>query len=278
MPGKPARKDRFRSITFNAWRFGGKDQDIKRALLRHVFLELGGDEQALHDHLFGNITQVDLQWKGWKDYAAQLWRAWAMPLPAFIGAMAMLFGLISLGLWLLPWTDRYSQSVFVAAISGAYSYLLKNLKPSPVDGYRSITKVSLPSASAEQYEAMLLEQLKVFKGKTDGLLRRPNLCERLVIFVDDLDRLSSEEMVLGLDAVRAFMEIPSDKLPQGLGLVFVISCGEAKVADALARGRGNPEQPGSVVTHMTPVGTLIESFSSGWTSLRRPAAICDSLR
>lgn len=250
IPGKPARKDRFRSITFNAWRFGGKDQDIKRALLRHVFLELGGDEQALHDRLFKNITQVEHQWKGWKDYWAQLWRAWAMPLPAFIGAMLLLFGLISLGLWLLPWTDRFTQSVFVAAISGAYAYLLKNLKPSKVDSYRSITKVSLPSASAEQYEAMLLEQLDIFKKNTSGVLGKPNACERLVIFVDDLDRLSSEEMVLGLDAVRAFMEIPSDRLPRGLGLVFVISCDEAKVADALARGRGNPEQPGSVVTHM----------------------------
>ncbi|MCK9712309.1 KAP family NTPase [Pseudomonas syringae pv. syringae] len=249
-PGKPPRKDRFKSITFNAWRFGGKDQDIKRALLRHVFLELGGDEQELHDRLFKNITQVEHQWKGWRDYSAQLWRSWAMPLPAFIGAILLLFGLISLGLWLLPWADRAAQSVFVLAISGAYSYLLKNLKPSKVESYRSITKVSLPSASAEQYEAMLLEQLDVFKQKTEGILCRPNPCERLVIFVDDLDRLSSEEMVLGLDAVRAFMEIPFDKLPDGLGLVFVISCDEAKVADALARGRGNPEHPGSVVTQM----------------------------
>ena len=47
--GRPPRSQRFKSITFNAWRFGGKEQDIKRALLRHVFLELGGDEGKLHD-------------------------------------------------------------------------------------------------------------------------------------------------------------------------------------------------------------------------------------
>lgn len=39
--GRHPRSQRFKSITFNAWRFGGKEQDIKRALLRHVFLELG---------------------------------------------------------------------------------------------------------------------------------------------------------------------------------------------------------------------------------------------
>nr|WP_249330119.1 P-loop NTPase fold protein [Stutzerimonas balearica] len=245
--GEP-RMHRFKSITFNAWRFGGKDQDIKRALLRHVFLELGGDEQALHDRLFRNVTRSEEQWKGLKEYTGQLWRAWALPLPAFLAAMLFLFGLIMIGLKILPWDTPYVQSAFVLAISGAYSYLLKHLKPSKVDSYRSITKVSLPSASTEQYEEMLLEQLKSFKQPA-GLLKRVEPCERLVIFVDDLDRLSAEEMVLGLDAVRAFMEIPPDKLPPGLGLVFVISCDEAKVAYALAHGRGNPEQPGTVFTH-----------------------------
>ena len=50
------REQRFHCITFNAWRFGGRDQDIKRALLRHVFLELGGAEENLHDKLFRQIS------------------------------------------------------------------------------------------------------------------------------------------------------------------------------------------------------------------------------
>lgn len=248
--GNPSRNARIKSITFNAWRFGGKDQDIKRALLRHVFIELGGDEQELHDRLFRNITQVEYQRKGIREYTYQLWRTWSMPLPAFLVAILFLFVFLWVGLALLPWNNPYAQPTFILAISGAYSYLLKNLKPSKIDNFRSITKVSLPSASAEQYEEMLLEQLEEFKNPP-GICKKINPCERLVIFVDDLDRLSAEEMVLGLDAVRAFMEIPSDKLPKGLGLVFVISCDEAKVADALARGRSkNPEQPGTVFTHM----------------------------
>ncbi|MBB3009920.1 P-loop NTPase fold protein [Cupriavidus alkaliphilus] len=50
------RYQRFHCITFNAWRFGGKDQDIKRALLRHVFLELGGEEENLRDKLFRQVS------------------------------------------------------------------------------------------------------------------------------------------------------------------------------------------------------------------------------
>lgn len=248
--GAMPRKDRFKSITFNAWRFGGKDQDIKRALLRHVFLELGGDEKILHDKLFRNVTHTEQHWKGWKEYGLQLWRAWAMPLPAFLIAMALLLLFVWIGLQLAPADSPIVQSTLALILTAGYSYLLKNLKPSKIDSFRSVTKVSLPSASAEQYEEMLLEQLKTFKNPPKVIGNKPNPCERLIIFVDDLDRLSAEEMVLGLDAVRAFMEIPSDKLPRGLGLVFVISCDEAKVADALWRGRShNPEHPGTVFSH-----------------------------
>ncbi|ANI60480.1 KAP family P-loop NTPase fold protein [Pseudomonas sp. GR 6-02] len=250
MQGNSARKNRFKSITFNAWRFGGKDQDIKRALLRHVFLELGGDEKTLHDKLFRNVTHTEQQWKGWKEYGLQLWRAWAMPLPAFVIAMGILLLFVWAGLQIAPADAPIVQSTLALILTVSYSYILKQLKPSKIDSFRSITKVSLPSASAEQYEEMLLEQLKEFKQPSKGFLSKTIPCERLVIFVDDLDRLSAEEMVLGLDAVRAFMEIPTDRLPKGLGLVFVISCDEAKVADALWRGRShNPEQPGTVFSH-----------------------------
>ncbi len=36
-----SRQDGVFPITFNAWRFGGGDGDIKSSLLRHVFLALG---------------------------------------------------------------------------------------------------------------------------------------------------------------------------------------------------------------------------------------------
>jgi len=58
--------------------------------------------------------------------------------------------------------------------------------------------------------------------------------ERLVNFVDDLDRLSAEEMVLGFDAVRTFMEIPIEKLPKNAGLVAV----PARDGLALMNGMG----------------------------------------
>lgn len=240
--GRHPRSQRFKSITFNAWRFGGKEQDIKRALLRHVFLELGGDEGKLHDDLYRNVTHTESVSKPIGELTKQHLTSWAAPVPAFLIAFIIYLLIIGAGLALLPLHNWIVQSLFLAAVTGIYAYLIKVMKPSAVSPFNTVTRVHLPSVSAEQYEELLLQQLRKFKpAKTNAVPY-----ERLVIFVDDLDRLSAEEMVLGLDAVRTFMEIPTDKLPENLGLVFVISCDEGKVADALSRRRGNPEQPGSI--------------------------------
>jgi predicted KAP-like P-loop ATPase len=69
------RSDRIHTITFNAWRFGGREQDIKRALLRHVYLELGGDEDNLQDRLFRQITESRNEEKGWCRYTLEVLKA-----------------------------------------------------------------------------------------------------------------------------------------------------------------------------------------------------------
>jgi len=236
------RSQRFKSITFNAWRFGGKEQDIKRALLRHVFLELGGDEGKLHDDLYRNVTHTESVTKPIGELTKQHLISWIAPAPAFLIAFFTYLLVVCIGLAWLPLGNWVVQALFVMAASGVYAYLIKVMKPSVVSPFNTVTRVHLPSVSAEQYEELLLQQLRKFKPARGNAIPY----ERLVIFVDDLDRLSAEEMVLGLDAVRTFMEIPADKLPENLGLVFVISCDEGKVADALSRRRGNPEQPGSI--------------------------------
>lgn len=245
------RSDRIRVITFNAWRFGGKEQDIKRALLRHVYLELGGDEESLQDYLFRQISRPTEIAKGWWQFMLEQLKAWALPLPAFLIALGILFLFLWITLSYVPIQNDWARTIIGTAIIWSYTYLLNQIKSPPVSTYNPVTKVTLPSTTAEQYEDLLLKQISKFKSgkpskKTNG--KGPQ-CERLVVFVDDLDRLSAEEMVLGIDAVRTFMEIPSSRLPADFGLVFVISCDESKVADALAKGRRNSDLPGTIFTH-----------------------------
>ncbi|AOY99834.1 NTPase KAP [Cupriavidus sp. USMAHM13] len=242
------RSEKIQCITFNAWRFGGRDQDIKRALLRHVFLELGGHEENLQDRLFRQISHVTEQPKPTLKYFWETLRSWMLPIPAVLAVMVTFISILAVSNWILGSGHDATKVTLTLCVSVLFGYVLKHMKPPEVKATSAMTRVMLPSTSSEQYEDMLLEQLASYKdGKDkspDG--RNGKKCERLVVFVDDLDRLSAEEMVLGLDGVRTFMEIPKGRLPDGLGLVFVISCDEGKIADALAKGRRSADLPATV--------------------------------
>lgn len=242
------RSEKIQCITFNAWRFGGRDQDIKRALLRHVFLELGGHEENLQDRLFRQISHVTEQPKPTLKYFWETLRSWMLPIPAVLAVMAAFIAILAASDWILGAGHDATRVTLMLCVSLLFGYVLKHVKPPEVKATSAMTRVMLPSTGSEQYEDMLLGQLARYKEgedkSPDG--RNGEKCERLVVFVDDLDRLSAEEMVLGLDGVRTFMEIPKGRLPDGLGLVFVISCDEGKIADALAKGRRSADLPASV--------------------------------
>jgi KAP-like P-loop domain-containing protein len=235
------RSDRFQYITFNAWRFGGTGQDIKRALLRHVFKELGGNDEYIKDQLFREIAETQQKNKGTWEYLKESFLTWGMPLLPITLIIFLLFVGVYLLLGIAGVTHSWGQLVGSLFLTGIVPFLVKNLSLTAVPTTNPINRISLPSTSVEEYEDLLLEQLAKFKRS-----RRNKKCERIIVFVDDLDRLSAEEMVQGLDAIRTFMEIPDGDLPDGIGLVFVISCDEARIADALAGRHRQDEIPGAI--------------------------------
>jgi len=243
------RSQRFHAITFNAWRFGG--ENIKRALLRHVFLELGGDEASLKDALFRQIERTALHKRDWGDVFREAidkygWSLLQVGLVfgfiiGFLYSTKFFFGLSN------EWVIGSLTAIFAIISIPILKYLL-DPKRLLIQRYSNITRIETPSTCAEEYEDLLIAQLKKFK-EGSILSKKGRNCERIVIFVDDLDRLSPEEMISGLDAVRTFMEIQREQLPAGLWIVFVISCDEGRVADALAdrrRRRITPDLPGAV--------------------------------
>ena len=243
-PGQ-RRSDRVHAITFNAWRFGG-EQDLKRSLLREAFRQLGGDEAALRRELFEQVNKVVHKKRRFWDWFGE---AFGQILGS-AGVFMLIFLVTLIAFFLLVHftglKDQYTFIAIIAASVVAAGWLGKHVVDLRVRApalYLPQTSVSFPATSAEEYEALLTEQIETFR-KNDGAK-----CERLVIFVDDLDRLSAPEMVAGLDAIRTFLELPFNSENDRFGVVFVISCDEAKIAEALHRGRGRlgaADLPGSV--------------------------------
>jgi hypothetical protein len=239
---KLPRSRRIHPITFNAWRFGG--EDIKRALLRQVYLEIGGDKGKLDDALFKHVqTSKPEQKDGWKRLK-DTFKESSFNLIVALAVFLVVIGLVVFVGRTLELTGTTVVGVLATVATGSATVLVKFLiESSQSPKSTTITKVEAPSSTVEQYEDFLILQLHTFKNNQKSY-------ERIVIFVDDLDRLSPEEMIGGLDAVRTFMEIPKKLLPDGLGIVFVISCDEDRIADALAdKRRRTADLPGAVFTH-----------------------------
>ncbi|WP_288495546.1 P-loop NTPase fold protein [uncultured Pantoea sp.] len=243
------RADKIHTITYNAWRYGGKDQDVKRTLLRHVFLELGGDEEQLKDKLYNQINVTQSRKKSFFEITKEYLRSWLAPFPAFTVIIISLLIVLGISSSLFPESDNgYAKGIFLSCLTFVFGFILKQFKSPPVNLTSPVNKIILPSVSSEQYEEMLLTQVKSFvSGKVENLKKAGKNCKRIVVFIDDLDRLSSEEMVTGLDAIRTFMEMPTSAVgSRNVGMIFVISCDERRVADALSRGRKNGDMPGTV--------------------------------
>ncbi|TVX92047.1 KAP family P-loop NTPase fold protein [Paenibacillus agilis] len=234
------RKKAVLPITFNAWRYGG--ENVKRALLRHVYITLGGREDELKDKMYHQISEVVLKPRAWKEIISEFYQRylWYPSQMIFITlVIVFLFSYFSKGV-----NDPLIQAGLGAVLSIVFTAIARfalSANGMVIPRYSNVTKVYPPTVNTEQYADFLIEQLHVFKKSTDG-----KLVDRIIVFVDDLDRLSSEEMIEGLDAVRIFMEIPKEKLPEQLGIVFVLSCDEEKISYALSNKRNSEYLPASV--------------------------------
>ncbi|HBF38042.1 MAG TPA: hypothetical protein DDW50_12045 [Firmicutes bacterium] len=221
------RKRKIKPIIFNAWQYGG--ENIKRALLRQVYLGLGGNKRNLNDILFHVIQRQKLDKRPFKEVLLDFREMWIWGFSQFI-----FISLLALAIKFLIGTINgitIGATSIVFIVGNLIIQYIQNPERNIIKRFGNFTQIKPPSSSPEEYEDLLIVQLNKFKKK------RSKNCERVVVFVDDLDRLSAEEMVCGLDTIRTFMEIPTNKLPENLGIIFVISCDEDRIAEALANRR-----------------------------------------
>lgn len=236
------RSQHIKALTFNAWRYGGSD--IKRALLRHVFLGLGGNAQTLKDEIFNQIKCDFLKPRSWKDIWFEVYEKGVWNLIPVAGFLVILCFMLWITKYLLGVKDPTTIGLISIALSFAGTLAAKYLGDMGtflIPRYSRASRIEMPKTSAEEYEDLLLSQISNFKNSQKSF-------KRLVIFVDDLDRLSANEMVDGLDAIRVFMELPQNVLPSDFGIVFVISCDENRIAEALKGRHRNSDLPGAVIT------------------------------
>ncbi|MBS9405435.1 hypothetical protein KG088_17650 [Halomonas sp. TRM85114] len=236
------RWNRIYTITFNAWKYGG-EIDIRKSLFRHIFLQIGGTHEEADRHLFKTISSTESQRKPFREIWSEFIDQYVLGL-LLVGAFAGLFvALLTLIAWGFGFVDDpLITSASIASSSGIVGVLAwKYFSILPTISSRTpVNTTSPPSQTIEEFEGLFLTQIQKFKKDRGKNIRR------IVVFIDDLDRLTADEMVSGLDGIRSLIEMASHDIPEDIGIVFVISCDEERVADALSKRRATSDLPAAV--------------------------------
>ena len=243
------RRNCVHTITFNAWKYGG-ESDIRKSLFRHIFLAIGGTHEEADRNLFKTVSSTDFQRNTVKVILCEFLDKYVLGLMV-VGILAAMFVLlVAVLLWILDIDDSITKSVNVVASAGIMALLCQKYFSSlPILSMRKPVHVtSPPSQTIDEFETLFLAQLEKFKNGRVWSGKGKDV-RRIVVFVDDLDRLTADEMVSGLDGIRSLIEIASNKMPGNTGIVFVISCDEERVADALGKRRGYAD-PGASVSYL----------------------------
>jgi len=192
-------------IRYDAWKYGGAS--LKRNFISHAATELGlADDDSrnrqFHRGLYESTHSVDLRLSQYlKGETGRIVKATVLAVGVtlvLVIAIAALVGWISQGgIWLTVRSWVGSWGGILAAGFGALMATLKLLDLAKVD-----VEQTAPSAD-EQFSKTFAELVRTARDRgTAGHF------ERLVFFIDELDRCSKSDVVATLSALRTFLDMP----------------------------------------------------------------------
>ena len=120
--------------------------------------------------------------------------------------------------------DTYSifkENIWIAIIIGPVYKILQCFCPkSAIQRKHSEVHLIKPIETADEYEDLFKKEIEMYKT------RYPYF-KKLVVIVDDLDRLTTKKVVAALDAIKAFVEFNE--------CIFIVTCDDNILINALEK-------------------------------------------
>jgi hypothetical protein len=278
-------KSGYKVYEINAWKY--ESDSLRKAFLKQLWITLGGKQkdfwQNLKDYVVGKteINEQDLT----------VGQSIKMLMPPAISLLVLwgIFLLVTFGLYSLAflWISRlppevtsqskeiinilpsqvpksnefqwaavikqFIQTLWVPLLIPPIFAFLQNVT-NALKGKKIISgfRITKPVETADEYEELFKEQIEVYKSKH-------SLFNKLIVIVDDLDRLSPRKVVDALDAIKAFVDVPE--------CIFVVACDESILIRALEGQKTFKEQLGldgeqyldKIFQFRVPLPPIIES-------------------
>ena len=120
--------------------------------------------------------------------------------------------------------QTFRKNIWLAIIIAPLYKILQDLITSSMHTKMADIKLIKPVETADEYEELFKDAIAEYK-------RAHPMFKKLVVIVDDLDRLSTKKVVAALDAIKAFVEINE--------CIFIVTCDENILINALEKEKLN---------------------------------------
>lgn len=120
--------------------------------------------------------------------------------------------------------QTFRNNIWVAIIIAPLYKILQDLIKSSMHTKMADVKLIKPVETADEYEELFKDAIAEYK-------REHRKFKKLVVIVDDLDRLSTKKVVAALDAIKAFVEINE--------CIFIVTCDENILINAIEKEKLN---------------------------------------
>ncbi|PFE24911.1 KAP family P-loop NTPase fold protein [Bacillus thuringiensis] len=235
-------KDEYKVFEINAWKY--ENDSLKKAFLKNLWRKLNEDKNASilkqYQEMFREFRAgavVEDKTHTIKGLIKEL-----KPLFTLLGfiffASSAAFGSVLLLADII--NAIFTENTFRENMGNSFEYFKKNIwmpiiitplgamlqefVKSSMQRKTADIQLVKPVETADEYEELFKEEIEKYKKKNSKF-------KKLVVIVDDLDRLSPKKVVDALDAIKAFVDVDE--------CIFIVACDENILIQALEKEKLN---------------------------------------
>ncbi|MGC7948168.1 KAP family P-loop NTPase fold protein [Bacillus sp. II_CA] len=235
-------KSEYKIHEINAWKY--ENDSLKKAFLKNLWKTLNEDQSDSIWKQFGESLRqyfMDVNVND-KTHSIKGVLKDLLPVLGVLGfiflASSSLFALVFL-IWdainaiftentfkenVMESFKDFKKNMWVPIIITPLYKMVQDFVKSSIQHKAADIKVLKPIETADEYEDLFKEEIKKYKEK------HPDF-RKLIVIVDDLDRLSPKKVVAALDAIKAFVDVDE--------CIFIVTCDENILIRALEKEKLN---------------------------------------
>lgn len=226
----------------NAWKY--ENDSLKKAFLKNLWQTFNKDDDVSIWKLYADSFRETTMLATMKDKPLTTWQTIKAIIPLMMvlvslfllssaGVLALLYiwdgihALFSKNTFIENTKDTFKsfkENIWVAIIIAPLYKMLQDFLKSSMQTKMADVKLVKPVETADEYEQLFKDEIDKYKAA------HPKF-KKLVVIVDDLDRLSTKKVVAALDAIKAFVEINE--------CIFIVTCDENILINAIEKEKLN---------------------------------------